>query len=105
MRERRSRTNDSACGCAYPYDRGRGHASYVDGQPTATPVSGAMADLTWMQRYLESPGYDSEWGEPKTGGTFIFGAQRDNTRFNLYIQACCYTHGCWRGLPVNSLSA
>ncbi len=75
----------------------------LDGQPTATPVSGSMADLTWIERYMESPGYDSEWGEPKTGGTFIFGAQRDNTRFNLYIQACCYTHGCWRGLPVNSL--
>ena len=74
------------------------------GQPTATPVDSAMMeDLTWMERYLESPGYDPAWGEPKTGGTFVFGAQRDNTRFNLYIQACCYTHGCWRGLPVNSL--
>ena len=38
------------------------------GQPTATPVSdGTMADLTWINRYLQSPGYDPEWGEPKTG--------------------------------------
>ena len=73
------------------------------GQPTATPVEPTDTDLGWMDRYLQSPGYDSDWGEPKTGGTFIFGAQRDNSRFNLYIQACCYTHGCWRGLPVNSL--
>ena len=31
----------------------------VDGQPTATPVDKMQPDLTWMQRYLESPGYDS----------------------------------------------
>ena len=73
-------------------------------QPTATPVDGGtMADLTWMERYLESPGYDPEWGDPKTGGTFVFGAQLDVSRFTPAEQGCCYYHGCYRGLPWNSL--
>ena len=75
----------------------------VDGQPTATPVDQMQPDLTWMQRYLESPGYDSAWGQPVEGGTYIFGAQRDNTRFNHAIMGCCYNHGCFRGLPTNTL--
>ena len=75
----------------------------VDGQPTATPVDQMQLDLTWMERYLQSPGYDSAWGQPVEGGTYIFGAQRDNTRFNHTIQGCCYNHGCFRGLPTNSL--
>ena len=74
------------------------------GQPTATPVSdGTMADLTWINRYLQSPGYDPEWGEPKTGGTYVFGAQLDVSRFTPAEQGCCYYHGCYRGLPWNSL--
>ncbi len=73
-------------------------------QPTATPVDGGtMADLTWMERYLESPGYDPEWGDPRTGGTFVFGAQLDVSRFTPAEQGCCYYHGCYRGLPWNSL--
>ena len=73
-------------------------------QPTATPVDGgAMADLTWMERYLESPGYDPAWGDPRTGGTFVFGAQLDVSRFTPAEQGCCYYHGCYRGLPWNSL--
>ena len=75
----------------------------VDGQPTAMPVSEAITDLPWIERYLLSPGYDPEWGEPVRGGTFIFGAQRDSTRFHPFEQACCYTHGCYAGLPMNSL--
>ena len=75
----------------------------VDGQPTATPVDQMQPDLTWMERYLKSPGYDPAWGQPITGGTYIFGAQRDNTTFNHAIQGCCYNHGCFRGLPTNSL--
>ena len=74
------------------------------GQPTATPVDDAMmADLTWMERYLESPGYDEAWGQPIEGGTFIFGAQLDVSRFTPANQGCCYYHGCYRGLPWNSL--
>ena len=73
------------------------------GQPTATPVAPVDTDLGWMDRYLQSPGYDPAWGQPVEGGTFIFGAQRDNTRFNHAIQGCCYNHGCFRGLPTNSL--
>ena len=73
-------------------------------QPTATPVDPAMTeDLTWMERYLKSPGYDPAWGEPIRGGTYIFGAQRDGVTFNLESQSCCYTHGCYAGLPSNSL--
>ena len=73
-------------------------------QPTATPVDGGtMADLTWMERYLESPGYDSDWGQPRTGGMFVFGAQLDVSRFTPAEQGCCYYHGCYRGLPWNSL--
>ena len=67
------------------------------------PVSEAITDLPWIERYLLSPGYDPEWGEPVTGGTFIFGAQRDSTRFHPFEQSCCYTHGCYAGLPMNSL--
>jgi ABC-type transport system substrate-binding protein len=56
-----------------------------------------------MEQYLQSPGYNPEWGQPVKGGTFVFGAQRDGTTFNLESQACCYTHGCYAGLPSNSL--
>ena len=57
-----------------------------------------------MDRYLQSPGYNPEWGQPIRGGTYVFGAQRDGVRpFNLESQSCCYTHGCYAGLPTNSL--
>ena len=56
-----------------------------------------------MDRYLQSPGYNPEWGQPVKGGTFIFGAQRDSTTFHPATQSCCYTHGCYAGLPTNSL--
>ena len=75
----------------------------VDMQPTATPVDGMAADLSWMERYLQSPGYDPAWGDPVKGGTYIFGAQRDGTTFYANNQGCCYTHGCFRGLPWSSL--
>ena len=76
----------------------------LDTAPTNTPVPDpSMADLTWMERYLQSPGFDPEWGEPVTGGTYIFGAQRDSKQFTPATQGCCYTHGCFRGLPWNSL--
>ena len=75
----------------------------VGGQPTATPVEQMAEDLTWIERYLQSPGYDPAWGEPVQGGTYIFGAQGDSTTFNTTGQGCCYTHGCFRGLPVNTL--
>ncbi len=75
----------------------------IDTQPTATPVAGPDTDMTWMERYLQSPGYDPAWGEPVTGGTFVFGAQRDGTTFYANNQGCCYTHGCFRGLPWSSL--
>ena len=75
----------------------------VDAQPTAAPVEQMDADLGWMDRYLKSPGYDPAWGDPVTGGTFIFGAQRDSNQFTPAVQGCCYTHGCFRGLPWNSL--
>ena len=72
-------------------------------QPTATPVEQMGSDTPWMDRYLQSPGYDPEWGQPIKGGTFIFGAQRDSTTFYANNQGCCYTHGCFRGLPWSSL--
>ena len=78
-------------------------SSMTDGQPTATPVMAPDTDIAWMDRYLQSPGYDPEWGQPIKGGTFIFGAQRDGTRFNLAATHCCYSHGCYSGLPINSL--
>ena len=73
------------------------------GQPTATPVEPTDTDLGWMDRYLQSPGYNPEWGQPIRGGTYVFGAQRDTTPFNLESQGCCYYHGCYSGLPSNSL--
>ena len=76
----------------------------LDAQPTDTPVPDvSMAELGWMDRYLQSPGYDSDWGQPVKGGTYIFGAQRDSNQFTPATQGCCYTHGCFRGLPWNSL--
>ena len=76
----------------------------VDIQPTATPVPGdVMTELSWVDRFLQSPGYNPEWGQPVKGGTYIFGAQRDSTRFHPISQSCCYTHGCYAGLPSNSL--
>ena len=72
-------------------------------QPTATPVEQMGTDIPWMDRYLQSPGYDPEWGQPIKGGTYIFGAQRDSTTFYANNQGCCYTHGCFRGLPWSSL--
>ena len=75
----------------------------VDGEPTATPVMAPDTDLGWMDRYLQSPGYNPDWGQPVKGGTFVFGAQRDGTVFHPHRQSCCYTHGCYAGLPVNSL--
>ena len=78
--------------------------SMTDGaQPTATPVDVVETDPTWIESYLQSPGYNPEWGEPVRGGTFIFGANRDDTRFNPRSHACCYTHGCYAGLPWNAL--
>ena len=79
--------------------------------PTATPVPTATPtdyriyghEPTWMERYLQSPGYDPAWAEPRTGGTFIFGAQLDVPSFTPAEQGCCYYHGCFRGLPWNSL--
>ena len=72
-------------------------------QATATPVEQMGSDTPWMDKYLQSPGYDPEWGQPIKGGTFIFGAQRDSTTFYANNQGCCYTHGCFRGLPWSSL--
>ena len=72
-------------------------------QPTATPVEQMGTDIPWMDRYLQSPGYDPEWGQPIEGGTYIFGAQRDGTTFYANNQGCCYYHGCYYGLPWSSL--
>ena len=72
-------------------------------QPTATPVEQVGTDIPWMDRYLQSPGYDPEWGQPIKGGTYIFGAQRDGTTFYANNQGCCYYHGCYYGLPWSSL--
>ena len=33
----------------------------------------------------------------------MFGAQLDVSRFTPAEQGCCYYHGCYRGLPRNSL--
>ena len=71
--------------------------------PTATPVVEGEMDLGWMERYLKSPGYNPAWGEPKTGGTFIFGSNRDTTNFNPSTVGGCYSHGCWNELAYNSL--
>ena len=71
--------------------------------PTATPVAETEMDLAWMDRYLKSPGYDPAWGEPRTGGTFIFGSNRDNTDFSPSTIGGCYAHGCWNELAYNSL--
>ena len=77
--------------------------SMPDGEATATPVEMIDSTTPWIDRYLQSPGYNPEWGQPVRGGTFIFGANRDDTRFNPRSHTCCYTHGCYAGLPWNAL--
>ena len=71
--------------------------------PTNTPVAEADMDLSWIELYKKSPGYDPAWGEPKTGGTFIFGSNRDTTNFNPATVGGCYSHGCWGELTYNSV--
>ena len=77
----------------------------VDGaQPTEAPVADGEMDVDWMEQYLQSPGYDPAWGQPVRGGTFVFGANRDITRFNPWNQgSCCYYHGCYAGMSTNGL--
>ena len=77
----------------------------VDGaQPTEAPVADGEMDVDWMEQYLQSPGYDPAWGQPVSGGTFVFGSPRDSTRFNPWNQgSCCYSHGCFAGLATNGL--
>ena len=44
-------------------------------KPTAVPTPVAKsADVTWMQTYLEGPGYKAAWREPKKGGIMRYGA-------------------------------
>lgn len=63
--------------------------------PTATTApastdSGSVSEATavpdvaevpaaWIDRYLQSPGYKAEWGEPKTGGIFKYGGSHATT--------------------------
>ena len=50
-------------------------APAVVARPTAVPTPVPIAsDLTPIQRYLESPGYQPDWGEPRTGGIMRYGA-------------------------------
>jgi len=60
-----------------PVDTGTGTT-----EATAVPVEAATAvPATWIDRYLQSPGYKAEWGEPKSGGIFKYGASHDGYRF------------------------
>ena len=64
----------------------------VDGaQPTEAPVADGEMDVDWMEQYLQSPGYDPAWGQPVRGGTFVFGANRDGTTFNLGTRVAAAT--------------
>ena len=74
----------------------------MDGQPTATAAPQVAAEGTWIERYLKSPGYNPDWGEPKTGGTVVFGANRDGKPTPVTTMGGCYTHGCW-DMPFNAL--
>ena len=74
----------------------------MDGQPTATQVTDAVVEGTWIEQYLQSPGYNPDWGEPKTGGAIVFGANRDGKPLPVTTMGGCYTHGCW-DMPFNSL--
>ena len=70
---------------------------------TAVPEVVSDADKTHIERYLDSPGYNPDWAQPKTGGTFVFGSNRDTTKFNPSTIGGCYAHGCWSELAYNSL--
>ena len=51
-------------------------------EATAVPVEAATAaPATWMERYMQGDGYLAEWGEPKSGGIFKYGASHDGYRF------------------------
>jgi len=70
---------------------------------TAVPEIVPDVDKTILEQYLDSPGYNPEWGQPVSGGTFIFGSNRDTTKFNPSTIGGCYAHGCWSELAYNSL--
>ena len=42
----------------------------------------SLEDLTWVNRYLASAGYQAEWGEPKVGGIFRVGLPVAITSWN-----------------------
>ena len=73
------------------------------GQPTATPVEPTDTDLGWMDRYLQSPAITRTGASPSGAVRTSLAPSGDGTTFNLESQSCCYTHGCYAGLPTNSL--
>ena len=81
--------------------------SMPDGEPTATPVMSPDTELPWMDRYLESPGYDPEWGQPIKGGTFIFGAREITRRSTPTTRAAATITAVTsdsRGTPCSALT-
>lgn len=49
-------------------------------RPTAVPTPVVVAtDLSYMEQYLNSPGYDPGWGQPKSGGILRYGASHNFT--------------------------
>ena len=50
------------------------------GASEATTVPEAIeVPAAWIDRYLQSPGYKAEWGQPKTGGIFKYGGSHATT--------------------------
>ena len=72
--------------------------------PTATPVPGPTEEPSgnWAERLMDDPGYNPEWGTPKSGGTFRFGANRDRTAMTMPTGGC-YNHGCGSAPVMNRL--
>ena len=68
---------------------------------TAVPVPTEVPTGTWMDRYLQSPGYKPEWGEPKTGGIFKWRVSRNNSNFSPNMSGT--THGLFNMPRYNSL--
>ena len=70
---------------------------------TAMPApTESLEGLTQMERFLRSPGYQPEWGDPVTGGTMRVRGPRNPTNFTPGSSVST-TSGFFNLLPFNGL--
>ena len=74
-------------------------AATATAMPAATE---SLEGLTQMERFLRSPGYQPEWGDPVTGGTMRVRGPRNPTNFTPGFGVTT-TSGFFNLLPFNGL--